>query len=72
MKDIVVSIPDKEYTFFMKLVKSLDFVIIKELEDEPPTKQEFLNGLQQAIKEVNDIKAGKKKGQSLKDFLNEL
>ncbi len=72
MKDIVVSIPDKEYAFFMKLVKSLDFVIVKEPEDNPPTKQEFLNGLQQAVQEVNDIKAGKKKGQSLTNFLNEL
>jgi hypothetical protein len=72
MKDVVVSIPDKDYTFFMKLIKRLDFVTIKEAEDKPPTKQEFLNGLQQAVQEVNDIKAGKKKGQSLKDFLNEL
>lgn len=72
MKDIVVSIPDKEYRFFMKLVKSLDFVIVKELQDKPPTKQEFLNGLQQAVQDVNDIKAGKKQGQSLKDFLNEI
>ena len=72
MKDILVSIPDKEYTFFMKLVKSLDFVTVKDHEDKPPTKQEFLNGLQQAIQEVNDIKTGKREGQSLKDFLNEL
>ncbi len=72
MKDIVISIPDKEYTFFMKLVKSLDFVTVKEPGDKPPTKEEFLNGLQQAVQEVNDIKAGKKKGQPLKDFLSEL
>ena len=72
MKQIVISIPDKEYPFFMKLVKSLDFVTVKEAEEKPPTKTEFLNGLKEAVEEVNDIKAGKKQGQSLKDFLNEL
>lgn len=56
----------------MKLIKSLDFVTVKELKDKPPTKEEFLNGMSQAVQEVNDIKAGKKKGQSLKGFLDEL
>jgi hypothetical protein len=72
MKDIVISVPDKEYHFFMKLVKQFNFVTIKGTTDEPPSKKQFLDGLSDAIEEVNDIKAGKKKGQSLKDFLNEL
>jgi len=72
MKDILVSIPDKEYSFCMKLAKSLNFVTVKELQDKASAKQELLNGLQQAVQEVNDIKAAKKQGQSLKDFLNEL
>ena len=72
MKDILISVPDKEYPFFMKLVKQFNFVTIKESIDKPPTKDQFLNGLREAIEEVNDIKAGKKKGQPLKEFLNEL
>jgi RNase P protein component len=72
MKEIVVSVPDKEYTFFMKLVKSFDFVTVVEPEVKPPSKQQFLNELKQAVQEVNDIKAGKKKGESVKDFLIEL
>jgi hypothetical protein len=70
MKDIVISVPDKEYPFFMKLVKQLNFVTIKDSNEIPPSKEEFLDGLREAIDEVNDIKAGKKKGQPLKDFLN--
>jgi hypothetical protein len=56
----------------MKLVKQFNFVTIKESIDKPLTKDQFLNGLREAIEEVNDIKAGKKKGQPLKEFLNEL
>ncbi len=33
---------------------------------------EFLKGLEEAIQEVNDIKAGKKKGTTLREFLDEL
>lgn len=72
MKDIVLSIPDKEYPFFMKLVKSLDFVKIKQPKENVPTNEEYLEGLREAVQEVNDIKAGKKKGTTLKEFLNEL
>ena len=72
MKDIVISIPDNEYGFFMKLIKNLDFVTIKEPEEQTPSKEEFLNGLKEAVEEVKEMKAGKKKGQTLEEFLNEL
>ncbi|MCY7311942.1 MAG: hypothetical protein LH619_14290 [Chitinophagaceae bacterium] len=39
MKDITVSVPDNEYPFFMKLVKNLDFVTIKEPTQKMPAKQ---------------------------------
>ena len=72
MKDIIVSVPDKEYPFFMKLVKKFNFVTVKQADGMPPIKKEFLNGLREGVQEVNDIKAGKKKAQSLKSFLSEL
>lgn len=34
MKDITISVPDKEFPFIMKLVKNFDFVIIKEPRQE--------------------------------------
>ena len=73
MKNILVSVPDKDYPFFMRLVKSLDFVEVKESDGErAPTKKEFLDGMREAIKEVKQIKAGKKKGKPFQQLLDEL
>lgn len=41
MKDIVLSIQDEEYPFFMKLVQSLDFVKVKEPKEKILTKENF-------------------------------
>jgi len=55
----------------MELIKSLKF--IKRVETEEGTsKEQILQGLQDAVEEVNQIKAGKKKAQPLSEFLNEL
>ncbi len=40
--------------------------------EQPPTKQEFLNGMRDAIEDVKQIKAGKKKGKQFQDLLDEL
>lgn len=69
MKEVVISVPEEEYGFVMKLLHRLDFVIIKETLS---TKESFLNGLKEAVEEVNDIKQGKSKGQSLQSFLDEV
>ena len=72
MKEITVQIPDKKYELFLEIMKSISFVKkVKSVEDEP-TKEEILDGIRQAVKEVNLIKHGKMKGTSLKEFLNEL
>ncbi len=71
MKQITIHIPDNKVPFFMELVKSLKF--IKKVEtNEGTSKEEVLQGLQEAVEEVNQIKAGKKKAQPLSEFLNEL
>ncbi len=72
MKNITISIPDNEYPFFIKLIKQFNFVTIKETTEAPPSKQQFTDGLSEAVDEVIEIKAGRIQGQSLKDFLNEL
>lgn len=55
----------------MELIKSLKFIKRIEAEEES-TKEQILQGLQDAVEEVNLIKAGKKKAQPLSEFLNEL
>lgn len=55
----------------MELIKSLKFIKRVETE-EVSSKEEVLKGLQEAVEEVNQIKAGKKKAQSLSEFLDGL
>ncbi len=71
MKEIVLKVPDREYSFFMKLIKSLGFVDIKEV-DEGDSKEAIVENLKQGFKEMQLIKDGKLKTTSAKDFLNEL
>ncbi len=72
MKELLMSVPENEYPFFLKLVESLDFVTIKESEKKATRKETFLKDLRQSVKEVNDIKAGRIKGVPAKRLLNEL
>jgi len=73
MKEVTVQIPDKKHELFIELMKSLSFVKkVKTVDEDEPTKEEILEGIRQAVKEVNLIKQGKLKGTPLKDFLNEL
>jgi hypothetical protein len=70
MKQLTVQVPDSKYPFFLDLVNNLGFKKI-ETEDEP-SKEQILAGIREAVAEVKQIKAGKKKAVLLKDFLNEL
>ncbi|MEJ7829113.1 MAG: hypothetical protein WKF91_12970 [Segetibacter sp.] len=70
MKQVTVHIPDKNYPFFLELVKRLGFV--KKVEEDEPTKEEVLSGLREAVDEVKLIKAGKREGVSARDLLSEL
>ncbi len=56
----------------MELVKSIDFIKKIEETDEEPTKEQILQGIKQAVKEVNLIKAGKLKARDARELINEL
>ncbi len=71
MKEVILKIPDKEYSFFMKLIKSLGFVKI-EKSDEGDSKEDVVKNLKQGFEEMKLFKENKKEGTPLKDFLNEL
>ncbi|MCF8449109.1 MAG: hypothetical protein K9G49_04485 [Taibaiella sp.] len=73
MKNIHLSVPEKHYSFIMKLIKSFDYVKIEDtVVTPPPTKKEFLDGMRNAIEDVKQIKAGKKKGKPFQQLLDEL
>jgi len=71
MKDITLSVPDKDYSFFMKLIKQLDFVQVKDSKKKK-SKQQFLKELKEAVEEVNLAKQGKIKLKSAEQLLSEL
>jgi len=54
------------------LVKSLDFVKKIEEDEAEPTKEEILEGLKQAVKELNLVKKGKLKARDARELINEL
>lgn len=63
-----VFIPINKWKELKKQHKDLE---VLEYED-PDTKEQILQGIKNAVKEVNLIKAGKLKGIPAKDLLNEL
>lgn len=66
---VLLDIRDDKVAFVMELLKNFKFVKIKPLTSY---KMEVLRGVSEAGEEINQIKAGKKKGQPLTEFLNEL
>jgi hypothetical protein len=66
---VLLDIKDEKAAFIMELLQNFKFVKAKPLTKE---KAEALEGLKEAVEEVNELKAGKKEGQPLSDFLNEL
>ena len=71
MKQITLHIPDKKVPFFMELIKSLKFIKKVETEEET-SKEEILQGIKEAVDQVNLAKQGKVKLKSARDLLNEL
>jgi hypothetical protein len=72
MRQVTLHIPDKKYPLFMEFAKSINFIKKIDVEDKEPNKEQILQGIKQAVQEVNLIKAGKLKGINAKDLLNEL
>ena len=68
---VIVDIEDKKAPFFIKLVKSLDF--INGIEKVKNGKKDQLEkDLKEAFEEVKLFEQGKKKLKNAKDFLHEL
>jgi hypothetical protein len=67
---IILDIRDEKASFIMEVLKN--FKDIKEAKLLTSYKAEVLEGLQDAINEVRQIKQGKLKGIAAKDLLNEL
>jgi len=66
---LLLDIKDDKAAFIIELLKNFKFVKAQPLSSY---KAEVLEGLKEAIDEVNQIKVGKKEAQPLSEFLDEV
>ncbi len=66
---VLLDIEDSKVAFVMELLKNFKFVKAKTL---TPYKAEILEGIKEAVDEMNLIKEGKLEGKPARDLLNEL
>ena len=64
---VILDINDEKADFFMEVLKNFSFVQADPL---TPYKEEILIGMKDAVDEMNKIKSGQKKSQSLNEFLD--
>jgi len=72
---ILLNIKDSsKLAFFLEVIKNFDFVSVNKVitDDEIKGDEELLDGIKQAIKEINLVKKGKLKTRPAKDLLDEL
>ena len=76
MKQIILNVPESQFSFFMKLVRSLKFVQVAE---PAKTAEELLsseqkktwNNVKQGFEEFELVKQGKTKARPLQNLLDE-
>lgn len=66
---VLLDIKDTKAQFVMELLKSFSFVKAKAL---TPYKADILEGIKEAVEEMNLIKVGKLKARNAEDLINEL
>jgi hypothetical protein len=71
MKQVLLSVPDVNYPFFMELIRNIDFVKIQEpdFDSSEEIKKNILQGAKELKKTLNSNATNLI---SLKDFLNEI
>ena len=74
MKEIILQVPDNQYSFFLELIKKLKFAKITESKAKvfTPKQQEFIADLKQSLQDVDLHLQGKVKLQDAREFLDEL
>ena len=74
MKQVTLHIPDSNFKFFMKLVRSLSFVKVAEKKEIKLTgeQKEFVSDLKESLHQVDLHMQGKIKLKSAEELLDEL
>jgi hypothetical protein len=76
MRQITLSLPDRQFSFFMKLVKGFDFIKIekniKVAESSLSLEHKrILDGISEAVEEINLHRRGIKKMQTFDEMIAE-
>lgn len=66
---ILIEIPDNKAASLMEILNSMSHVKIKPLTE---AKAILMKEIREAVEEMKEIRAGKKKARNAEDFLNEL
>ena len=66
---VLLEIKDNKAFHLMEVLKGLSYVKTKQLTD---AKAELMADIREAVEEMKQIRAGKKKARNVEDFLDEL
>jgi len=69
---IVLNVAPRKYDFLLELLQNFDFVKVVEENDDGDSREEIIENLKQAAKDLKLIKEGKLKGRPAREFLKEL
>ncbi|OOQ60495.1 hypothetical protein [Mucilaginibacter pedocola] len=77
MKQVTISVPEKKFPFFMKLMQSLNFVKVVEPATKPEEQlnseqKEVWENVKQGFEELKLAEAGKLKARPIQELLDEL
>ena len=73
MQQLIIEIKDESrQQFILELLEAFDFVEIVGMRARPPEQEEFVKGIEDALKEVEAHQKGEKQLQTAKEFLDEL
>jgi hypothetical protein len=75
MKEIIVKVPEEQVEFFNQLIKKLgysDRVKKAATKKKMTEKERILLNIEEGLKELKLVKAGKLKAKTLKQFLDEV
>jgi hypothetical protein len=77
MKQVTINVPENKFSFFMKLMQSLNFVKVVEPstvteEQLTPAQKEIWNNVKQGFVELKQAEEGKLKFRPVQELLDEL
>jgi UDP-N-acetylmuramate-alanine ligase len=69
---IVLTVQPRKYSFLMELLQNFDFVSVEQENTIGDTREEIMDNLKQAAKELKLVREGKLEGRPAYELLNEL